>query len=194
FIVENKKLKEDVILSAGWTQKNQMRDWFEGRDTVDTKGQKVLEFFFNSKGKLKSLKERSKLTPSTFLPKFGTGSKQSKELSSLLGGEYFENPKPVEMIKLFSNWFINNDEIILDFFAGSSTTAHAVMQLNSEDQGNRKYIMVQLDEKVAPNSEAEKAGYQSIDEISRERIKRAAEKIKKENPLFGEQGDFGFKH
>src|SRR5699024_1663386 len=70
----------------------------------------------------------------------------------------------------------------------------AVMQLNSEDQGNRKYIMVQLDEKVAPNSEAEKAGYQSIDEISRERIKRAAEKIKKENPLFGEQGDFGFKH
>lgn len=91
-------------------------------------------------------------------------------------------------------WITDKNSLILDFFAGSSTTAHAVMQLNTEDGGNRKYIMVQWDEPTNHESEARKAGYNTIDEISRERIKRAVAKIKSESPLFAETGDWGFKH
>ena len=89
--------------------------------------------------------------------------------------------------------FGNDDEpaIILDFFAGSSTTAHAVLDLNKQDNGTRKFILVQLPEPCSPDSEAFKAGYKTIADISKERIRRAAKKIKDENPLFF--GDFGFR-
>ena len=80
----------------------------------------------------------------------------------------------------------------MDFFSGSSTTAHAVMRLNAKDNGQRKYIMIQLPERTPVNSEAYKAGYKTIDAIGMERIKRAAKKIKEQNPLFA--GDLGFKH
>ena len=97
----------------------------------------------------------------------------------------FSNPKPVELEIFLINLSANKNAVVLDFFAGSATTADAVMQLNKEDGGNRKYILVQLPEKVSKNSEAEKAGYKTIDQISRERIIRAAAKI----------GDnSGFKH
>ena len=86
----------------------------------------------------------------------------------------------------------NSDSIIMDFFGGSSTTAHAVMQKNAEDGGARKYILVQWQEECKPDSEAAKAGYKTIDEVGMERIKRAAQKIKEANPLFA--GDLGFKH
>ena len=108
--------------------------------------------------------------------------------------DVFENPKPIELLKELLFCGTSEDSIILDFFAGSATTAHAVMQLNAEDGGNRKYIMVQLDEQTNPDSEALKAGYHTIDEISRERIKRAAAKIKSNNPMFAENLDLGFKH
>ena len=85
---------------------------------------------------------------------------------------------------------IEDTDIILDFFSGSATTAHAVMQLNEQNGGSRKFIMVQLDEHVKKGSEAEKAGYKTIDEIGRERIRRAAEKIKAENPET--KADLGF--
>ncbi|MCZ2130222.1 MAG: site-specific DNA-methyltransferase [Bacteroidia bacterium] len=126
----------------------------------------------------------------------GSTDSAANMLKKLFDGkeELFDNPKPIELIRDLIEISSNSTDIILDFFAGSGTTAHAVMQLNANDGGNRKYIMVQLDEKVAPNSEAEKAGYETIDQIARERIKRAANKIRSENPLFAERGDFGFKH
>ena len=97
----------------------------------------------------------------------------------------FNFPKPVPLVKYLIKQSSQKNSLILDFFAGSATTADAVMQLNKEDSGNRKYILVQLPEKVSKNSEAEKAGYETIDQISRERIERAATKI----------GDnSGFKH
>ena len=116
------------------------------------------------------------------------------EIEELFGGRYFDFPKPTQIIREMIEQSIETDSIILDFFAGSATTAHAVMQLNAEDGGNRKFIMVQLDEQTNPDSEAKNAGYNTIDEISRERIKRAAAKIKFENPLFAENLDLGFKH
>ena len=92
--------------------------------------------------------------------------------------ELFDNPKPIEFLKhLISIGHKQKDDLILDFFAGSATTAHAVIQLNAEDGGNRKFIMVQLPEECDPKSEAAKAGYSNIAEISKERIRRVGAKI-----------------
>lgn len=106
----------------------------------------------------------------------------------------FDYPKPKELIEKLCEMGMNFDEeeIILDFFSGSATTAHAVMQLNAEDGGNRKFILVQLPEATKEGSEARQAGYETIDQIGRERIKRAASKIKEEYPDI--TADLGFKH
>lgn len=95
------------------------------------------------------------------------------------------------MVKRLSGFVTDSNSIILDFFSGSATTAHAVMQLNAEDGGNRKFIMVQLEEKTDEKSEAHKAGYNTICEIGEERIRRAGDKIKAENP--DANIDIGFK-
>lgn len=116
-----------------------------------------------------------------------------KDLEELFGGKsYFSNPKPVNLIKLLISSMAEPDNIILDFFGGSATTAHAVMQLNAEDGGNRKFILVQLQEATKEGSKAQQAGYETIDQIGRERIKRAAAKIKEEHPDI--TADLGFKH
>lgn len=106
---------------------------------------------------------------------------------------FFSNPKPVSLIKILINAIEENDYIIMDFFSGSATTAHAVMQLNAEDGGHRKFIMVQLPEVCDEKSEAYKAGYKNICEIGKERIRRAGEKIKADNPLTTQDLDIGFR-
>lgn len=102
------------------------------------------------------------------------------DLKSLFEGKIFDYPKPVDYIKIILDYSKNKEELILDYFSGSATTANAVMQLNAEDGGNRKFIMVQLPEKTDEDSEAFKAGYKTISEIGKERIRRAGKKIKKE--------------
>ena len=119
-------------------------------------------------------------------------------LTELFGKkDIFEIPKPIELINIFIESATDNDSIILDFFSGSATTAHAVMQLNAEDGGNRQFIMVQLPEVCDEKSEAYKAGYQNICEIGKERIRRAGKKILEENNQMTledkEQLDIGFK-
>ncbi len=105
----------------------------------------------------------------------------------------FDNPKPTGLIKKILQIAVNKDDLILDFFAGSATTAHAVMQLNAEDGGNRKFIMVQLPEPCDEKSEAFKAGYKTIAEISKERIRRAGEKILEGECHEGWNKDIGFR-
>lgn len=105
----------------------------------------------------------------------------TKEIKALLNGYLFDFPKPTEIIKQFISQVTEKNDIVLDFFSGSATTAHAVMQLNVEDGGNRRFIMVQLPEKTEEKSEAYKAGYKNICEISKERIRRAGKKIKEDN-------------
>lgn len=123
----------------------------------------------------------------------GHNQEAAKEVKQLLGGtDIFTSPKPTRLIKRILDLSTSKDSVILDFFGGSSTTAHAVMQKNAEDGGNRRYILVQIQEKCKPDSEAAKAGYKTIDQVGMERIKRAAKKIKEQNPLFA--GDLGFKH
>lgn len=106
----------------------------------------------------------------------------SRELNSLDMGEVFDYAKPLYLIKKIVSTMSNQGGLVLDFFSGSATTAHAVMQLNAEDGGNRKFIMVQLPEKCDEKSEAYKAGYKTICDIGKERIRRAGKKIKDENP------------
>lgn len=122
-------------------------------------------------------------------------SSATKQLIDLMGTKTFDNPKNVNLLlrclKMITKF--DKDSLILDFFSGSATTAHAVMQLNSEDGGNRKFIMVQLPEKTDEKSEAFKAGYKNICEIGKERIRRAGKKIKKESPLTTQDLDTGFR-
>ncbi|MFQ0971785.1 site-specific DNA-methyltransferase [Gilliamella sp. BG1] len=107
----------------------------------------------------------------------------SKELGTSIGIRgLFDNPKPTSLVNRCLQIGTNNNDIILDFFSGSATTAHAIMQLNAEDGGNRKFIMVQLPETTDEKSEAYKAGYKNICEIGKERIRRAGNKIAQENP------------
>ena len=106
------------------------------------------------------------------------------------GKSFFSYPKPVSLLRLLLNSIEEKEDYILDFFSGSATTAHAVMKLNAEDNGKRKFIMVQLPEKTDEKSEAYKAGYQNICEIGKERIRRAARKIAEENPEAKFDGGF----
>ncbi|WP_335802087.1 site-specific DNA-methyltransferase [Gallibacterium anatis] len=127
------------------------------------------------------LSEKNGQIPSDFWGiEFGTNQRGSLEVEDLFGRRVFDFPKPVSLLKNFLNLGTNPNlnDIILDFFAGSGTTAHAVMQLNAEDGGNRRFICVQLPEKTDEKSEAFKAGFATIAEITKERIRRAADKIR----------------
>ena len=154
------------------------------------------EYFDNQR---KTVKDRSMLYS---IANTGDGTNVLTELFDRK--DTFENPKPIEIISLFVDRTTRDNDIILDFFSGSATTAHAVMQLNAEDGGNRKYICVQIPEPTPEESEARKAGYATIPEIAKERIRRAGKKImeeqkakaEKEGGLFAEEEkklDIGFK-
>ena len=126
-----------------------------------------------------------------FFPKdIGTAESAKKELSDIIAAHGFETVKPIELIKRLIFHGTEGNDIVLDFFSGSATTAHAIMQLNAEENGHRKYIMIQLPEVTKENSEAHKAGYHTICDIGEERIRRAGKKIKEET---GADIDYGFR-
>ena len=177
FRAANGVTAEPVTLSAGWTQKEQMKAYFDGKDVIDTKGQKVLEFYFSSTGKLKCRKERSKITPPTLLPLYGMVSEQTAYIASLFGKPVFDNPKPVQMIRDFISWFVRDDDIVLDFFSGSATTCEAVLA----ETPNARYIAIQLPAEVDSSSESGKAalslGLKTICDIGKERIRRVGSRL-----------------
>lgn len=130
--------------------------------------------------------------------RFGRTRTGKTNFTSLFKGAYFSAPKPWKLIYFLASIGTDPDSLILDFFSGSATTAHAVMQLNAEDlnagkEGNRKYICVQLPEETPEDSDANKAGYTFIPEIAKERIRLAGEKIKEEHPEVGDCLDTGFR-
>ena len=134
------------------------------------------------------------ITPETWLPRERGGDNKIAryELKDIFPENLFDTPKPSKLVSyLITISGVEKDAIILDFFSGSATTAHAVMKLNAEDGGHRKFIMVQLPEKCDEASEAYKAGYKNICEIGKERIRRAGDKIKAEHP--DAQLDTGFR-
>lgn len=156
-------------------------------ESLDIRDNKIYEKHFSGKMQVKSILVNNEyeaiLDNNKILYKIDLKTTSAKqELTNLLDGEYFSFPKNINFIKLLISLLGSLDDfIVLDFFAGSGTTAHAVMQLNAEDGGSRKYIMVQLDEETDEKSEAYKAGYKTIAELARERIRRAGDKILVEN-------------
>ena len=142
---------------------------------------------------------RSETKPYSSIIDTRLNSVATKEVREILSGQVFDYPKTIDIMKQLINQAttLSNHDIILDFFSGSATTAHAVMQLNAEDGGNRQFIMVQLPEVCDEKSEAYKAGYKNICEIGKERIRRAGKKILEENNQMTledkEQLDIGFK-
>lgn len=184
----NGKLKNKVTVRAAWAMKDMILSWLDGQEVFDQKGQKVSRFFFKENGVLQYEKIKGTVHPNSVIQ--GITTKNGTVcLDSLRLGTFFPFPKPPNLIKYLSICLSNND-IVLDFFSGSATTAHAVMQLNAEDGGNRKFIMVQLPEPCDEKSEAYKAGYKNICEIGKERIRRAGDKIKAET---GADIDYGFR-
>lgn len=140
-------------------------------------------FIFENEGKI----------PETLWDNTSNAANAADEIKKLFSNIVFDTPKPIPYIMEMLKIATRKDDIILDFFSGSATTAHAVMQRNIEEETNCKYIMVQLDEPVKKGSEAEKAGYKTIDEIGRERIRRAAKKLAEDNPEKAKGVDLGFK-
>jgi len=185
---KNGKLVAPTTIRAGWGMANQVRDWMAGKETFDSKGQKIVRFYFNRQGILFYEKERGTYNPKSVLSDIANTKNGSSELEALLGAKYFDFPKPVELIKHLVLLVSRKDDIILDFFSGSATTAHAVMKLNSEDNAGRKFIMVQLPEKT-PFPE-----YPTICEIGKKRIRNAGKGLKKDSDsTFKRGGDIGFR-
>ena len=148
--------------------------------------------FYKKQRLTEDIKKGKKAKSLFYKPQYSSGN-GTAQIKELFDGRIFDNPKPVQLIH--DMVMIGGEEgaIILDFFSGSATTAHAVMQLNAEDGGHRKFIMVQLPEPCDEQSEAYKAGYKNICEIGKERIRRAGEKIKAENGLAVQNPDVGFR-
>lgn len=178
------------------------RCWFTSKERM----QKLIEngavWFGNNGGNMPRIKRylsdvQQGMTPITIWKYLDVGHNQEarQELKKLFDEKaYFDGPKPIRLLnRILTIANVKKDDFILDFFSGSATTAHAVMQLNAEDGGKRKFIMVQLQEECAENSEAYKAGYKNICEIGKERIRRAGKKIKDENPLTTQNLDIGFR-
>lgn len=169
--------------------------WRWGKETSEQK-KSQLTAYKGPDGIIRIFQKERKLTQTAktvWIDKRFISNKGTKESIDLLGKGIFDYPKPLKLVEQILQIGSEEESIILDFFSGSSTTAHAVMQLNAEDDGNRKYIMVQLPEETPEDSEARKAGYNTIPEIAKERIRRAGKKIKEESPLTTQNLDTGFR-
>ena len=138
-------------------------------------------FIYENKGKI----------PETLWDDVSNAANASDEIKKIFDGIVFDTPKPTPYIKRMIEIATDKDATILDFFSGSATTANAVMKMNAEDNGNRKFILVQLPETISENSNATKAGFENICEIGKERIRRAGAKIKEENPNVDFDSGFG---
>lgn len=138
-------------------------------------------------------KSNRKSITDLLLSEYGDNQDSDKEFLELFDSKYFDYTKPIALVYNLIKSNYTQEQIILDFFSGSATTAHAVMKLNAEDGGNRKFIMVQLPEKTDEKSEAYKAGYSTICEIGKERIRRAGKKVKEEAGEKADKLDIGFR-
>ena len=207
-VIKNGVLAEELIIEGNWrysqeamtnfAKNNELyitRDLYLRRIVNETR-HKTLKDLLPRVGDDSSINHTSKIEiNSLFSSGWGSNEDADEELRLIMGKQkILDYPKPTRLIlKLLASYRNTQNSIILDFFSGSATTAHAVMQLNAEDGGNRKFVMVQLPEKCDEKSEAYKAGYKNICEIGKERIRRAGEKIKAENGLTAQNLDIGFR-
>jgi adenine-specific DNA-methyltransferase len=189
----------DVIYQNGHTvnEVDVLARFSVGQDKIDSFIDDDLLFITANNGLRRDVSEEEqnnrKSITDLLLSEYGDNQESDKEFLELFEAKYFDYTKPVALIYNLVKSNFTDNEIILDFFSGSATTAHSIMKLNAEDGGNRRYIMVQLPENTEEESEAYKAGYKNICEIGKERIRRAGKKIKDESPLTTQDLDTGFR-
>jgi adenine-specific DNA-methyltransferase len=188
--VKGHELQSDLEVKSGWSSKELLIKFIENdfKPILDSKGQET-RFELTKSGAIEAVKVRGK--PShviSSLSGLGGPQKAFNEIVDL-GVVFDDYPKPVQLVEYFISMIGGNNFTILDFFAGSGTTAHAVMNSNTFDSGTRKFIAIQLDEKTNESSEARKKGFSFISEITKQRIKLAGEKIS----LSGKEQDLGFR-
>ena len=155
-IFENGRLKYPVKIRAGWAIKNQIIQWLNGEETFDTKGQKVIRIYFNKSGIVSYEKERTVANPKTVLNEFGSTKTGTTLVRNILNDAKFDYPKPLGISKNLISICSKPNALILDSFAGSGTTAHAVLKANAEDGGKRKFIMVEMEDDIADTVTAER--------------------------------------
>jgi len=179
---------QDVHYENGYTtnEVDVVARFSVSQDKIDNYIDNDLLFITANKGLRRDVSEEEKGNRKSItdllLSDYGDNQESDNEFKELFENKYFDYTKPINLIYNFVKSNFTDNEVVLDFFSGSATTAHAVMQLNAEDGGNRKFIMVQLPEETPEDSEAYKAGYKNICEIGKERIRRAGNKIKEEHP------------
>ena len=179
---------QDVHYENGYTtnEVDVVARFSVSQDKIDNYIDNDLLFITANKGLRRDVSEEEKGNRKSItdllLSDYGDNQESDNEFKELFENKYFDYTKPINLIYNFVKSNFTDNEVVLDFFSGSATSAHAVMQLNAEDGGNRKFIMVQLPEKTPEGSEAFIAGYKNICEIGKERIRRAGKKIKEEHP------------
>ncbi|MEO6188137.1 MAG: site-specific DNA-methyltransferase [Ginsengibacter sp.] len=198
-VIENFKLVNETVIESGWSSKDLALEFIDNglSPITDVKGQETT-FVISKTGALEVIKKRKENQSHVISVLTSLGNTQSTSANLRKENIYFDFPKPILLIKYLLSMNEGNSFFTLDFFAGSGTTAQAVLELNKEDGGNRKFILIQLPELTDESSEAFKAGFKTIADISKERIRRVIKKIEKgkgENPDMFNDGklDLGFK-
>ena len=178
-IVSSFKLIEPCKVYSGWANVNKLKEYIKNDcNPINENGDKI-SFYLSENGVIYYKKKRAKARNIvSVLKNFGTTEKMRSELEQ--NGIIFQYPKPKELLSYLVKIGSSSSDIILDFFSGSATAAHAVIDLNKQDNSNRKFIMVQLPEPCVPESEAFRAGYKTIADIGKERIRRVIKKLNEE--------------
>ena len=200
-VFKDGKLAEEVTLIAGWTMKNMILDWLDGKMVFDSKGQEVVEFFFRENGKLYSKKKPIFESPKSILNNVPDTQAARLEIEKLFGSQdVFSYPKPSGLIRRLIDYTTQDGDLIVDFFAGSCSTVQGLIESNAEQKSDRNYIAVQLPEKLESNDIDQKIAIdfciknnlpQNIAEIGKERIRRVVKGVQDKNPDY--KGDLGFK-
>ena len=188
----------DVIVKDGYTTNSVIvrAKFLNTQDKIDEFIDEKLLFITTAKGLRRYVSEEEKNKAKSItdlILDWGDNQDSEKEQKELLGDKYFDYTKPVSLLYNLIKSCTSDEDIILDFFSGSATTAHAVMQLNADDGDHRKFIMIQVAEKTEVDGKAYNKGYKNICEIGKERIRRAGKKIKEESPLTTMNLDVGFR-
>ncbi len=199
--IDNFRTQNDVIATTGWASRAQLLEFIDNgfKEVTDTKGQSTT-FVITRTGAIESIKKRANTSHViSVLNNMGGTQKATTDMGEL--GAYFDYPKPVSLMSYLCSFYLGNNDIVMDFFSGSATTAHALLLNNSQKNQSNRFIMVQWPEETPTDSEAYKAGYKNICEIGKERIRRAGKKIleeqsSKHGDLFAEEQkklDIGFR-
>ena len=188
----------DVIVKDGYTTNSVIvrAKFLNTQDKIDEFIDEKLLFITTAKGLRRYVSEEEKNKAKSItdlILDWGDNQDSEKEQKELLGDKYFDYTKPVSLLYNLIKSCTSDEDVILDFFSGSATTAHAVMQLNADDGDHRKFIMIQVAEKTDVDGKAYNKGYKNICEIGKERIRRAGKKIKEESPLTTMNLDVGFR-